>query len=296
MATVAGAAVAASGSSDVVAVELGDDGPVVIAHAGGFFVCRDPQTRGVGLGVTGRERVDLATMRQLLAGALASAWPHQVAERAGGAGRDLRSYVYRLCSAYQTTHATPTTMRRARDRFLAVGDQRSADFAEDKAVEESGHDTLALRDLGAMGLPAEQLVARIVPPGARALVAAFDAMSAADAPYGVFGYAYVLERIALWTTRAHIDQLQRLAPGRVNITRCAKTHSSVGADASHVTEMVAFIAGLPRAARDEVCRAAYRTSTIIQEQRDEGPSRAALDALLEAWQWQPFVGVGAAVA
>jgi hypothetical protein len=118
-------AMATNGSMGITAVELGEAAPVVIARRSGFFVCRDAERRRTGLAIATGDGADPAAMRQFLAGRLVAAWPEFPRHDTVRKAPDLQGYVYLLCSSYQTTHATPPTLRRARDSFLvraALGD------------------------------------------------------------------------------------------------------------------------------------------------------------------------------
>lgn len=276
------------------AVDLAAPGPVVIARRDGFVFCRDGATRSIGLALTSSETRDLSVIRQLLVGCIIAAKPDRQVPGVRTTEPDLLDYIYRLCAAYHTTRATTPTLRRVRDRLNALGDRRSANSAEQKAVEETGHDILALRDLGAMGLPAADLVARFAPQHAQALVAVLTGLSREDRPYGVFGYAYFLERLALLRDKEHVDTMQNLAPRGTDVTRCWRVHSAVGADVTHVEELVELVAGLAPAERQLVCRGIYQSAIVMFDERDEVGEKAALEALLEEWGWQPFVGVATA--
>ncbi|MCP5197259.1 MAG: hypothetical protein H6974_10800 [Gammaproteobacteria bacterium] len=276
--------------SQIDSIALGASGPVVLARPSGFLVWRDCAFADALLDFATSERVATQVARQLLSGCLYSSWNTSPSTAEIPEDR-MRRYVYSLCSMYQTTHVTPATLRRAKRRFLELGDVATAAFVEHKAVEETNHDILALRDLKAMGLPGEELVARIIPQRARSLVTLFDELAATDLPYGVLGYIYVLERVALRTTREDIDTIRHLAPDGVNITRCVVVHSAEGADATHVAEIIDYIGTLPRELRAIACRAVYRAGAMISADNAADPARWALDRLLDEWEWQPFRGI-----
>ena len=162
---------------------------------------------------------------------------------------------------YHTTSATLGTMRVAAENLRVSGHADAADYAEQKATEEAGHDVLALRDLAGLGLDAEQIVKDIQPPMALALVSEFEEM-ARSWPYGVFGYAFALEAVALLRTQEMIDEAQAFSD--VDVTRCLRTHSGVGADPHHVAELVDFIIGLPAEAKRDVYKGVYVTGEIFR--------------------------------
>ncbi|MEM8561624.1 MAG: hypothetical protein AAGF57_05280 [Pseudomonadota bacterium] len=271
------------------AVDLIAPAPIVIARPGGALLCYDGAQRAIGKLLLTNEVKESEVLRQLLAGSLLAAGANQLPDTQA-VEPNLLDCIFNLCAAFQTTHATPTIMRRARDRFTELGDIKSAEFAEEKAREEAGHDKLAMLDLEAMGLPAATLNERFAPRRATALVEAFETLSRANKPYGVFGYAYVLERLAMRSGQAEIDANQSLAPEGVDITHCQRVHSAVGADLSHVVELIDFIADLPTPFVADVCRAVYRTGQIMFDVRNEDQEKRILSTLLERWQWKPFVG------
>ncbi|MEO1199665.1 MAG: hypothetical protein AAFX39_10600 [Pseudomonadota bacterium] len=274
--------------SPLAAVDLISPRPVVVARRDGFFFCEQGQTRSIGAAIASTETNDRGLTRQLLAGCIHAARKTRHASAPQPGTSNLVDHVHSLCAAYQTTHATPPTLRYARDRFLELGDQKAADFAEEKAVEETGHDRLALKDLEALGLPADRLVQEHAPQRAKALVALFKDLARGPLPYGVFGYAYVLERLAAQHGQHEIDTLQSLAPQGVDISRCARVHSSLGADLTHVQELVDFVAEQPSSVRADICRAVYDSASVMFADYDYQGEKRALQSLLDGWNWRPF--------
>ena len=274
------------------ATETVAGGAVVVASPSGMWICRDGDARSVGLALAQQQTSDSRVVRHLLAGCLMAACSPSASRVMPAEERSLESYIFDLCLTYQTTTATPPTLRAARDRFSAIGDHAAADFAERKAVEETGHDRLALRDLEALGLPGQALVDACMPTLGRNLVGSFKALADDPRPYGVFGYAYVLERMAMMRTDRDIAAIQSLAPPGVDVTRCRRVHSAVGVDTDHVADIVDFTASLSVDDRQAVCRAVYQTARLMALRPDERDERRALDKLLETWRWEPFVGVG----
>jgi hypothetical protein len=185
--------------------------------------------------------------------------------------------IHRLCGRYQTTHATPLVFKEVAERLRARGHTPLADFIAQKAREETGHDRLVIKDLTALGLPAERLVAAIRPPTGLALVAQLRQLADGPHPVGVLGYAYAPERAALFVDQAQIDATQAVCPPGVDATRGMRTHSAVGADAAHVMELAEFAATLPAVDRAAVARATYRTAQIMaRDHPGEPPSDAAI--------------------
>jgi len=99
------------------------------------------------------------------------------------------------------------------------------------AREETGHDRLALKDLRALGVPGERLVANFIPEGIKPLCKRFDDLCAEDYPIGCIGYSYCLERIAALKEKTDIEKVHALCPDGVDATRFLRSHSSLGSEA-----------------------------------------------------------------
>ena len=194
----------------------------------------------------------------------------------------LLNHIYSLACSYQTTHATPPTMRRVADSLEAAGQQLSASYCRKVAKEESGHDTLALNDLNALGLPAQDFVERLRPKSSLAKVALFNRYADSDQPISVLGYAYVLERMSLFITEPSILAIEQLIPKGIKATRCLRVHSAVGSDAGHVAESIDFIATLSARDRLAIALAAYET---IATSFDAYIGDDAMIELLEEFGW-----------
>ena len=110
-------------------------------------------------------------------------------------------YIVALVGAYHTSVDTPRNLRRAASRFNELGRPEVAAYLEERAREETGHDRLALKDLRALGVPGERLVANFIPEGIKPLCKRFDDLCAEDYPIGCIGYSYCLERIAALSRR-----------------------------------------------------------------------------------------------
>ena len=89
----------------------------------------------------------------------------------------LAGYIVALIGAYHTSVDTPRILRRAASRFNELGRPEVAAYLEERAREETGHDRLALKDLRALGVPGEQLVANFIPEGIKPLCKRFDDLS-----------------------------------------------------------------------------------------------------------------------
>jgi hypothetical protein len=174
-------------------------------------------------------------------------------------------YVVALVGAYHTSVDTPRNLRRAARRFEELGRPEVAAYLEERAREETGHDRLALKDLRALGVPAERLVANFIPEGIKPLCKRFDDLCVQDYPIGCIGYSYCLERIAALKQRADVEKVQAMCPDGVDATRFLRSHSSLGSEANHVEETIAFVASLPANDRIRVVRETYESALILAE-------------------------------
>jgi hypothetical protein len=193
----------------------------------------------------------------------------------------LLRYIHSLAASYQTTQTTPPTMRRVAKILTERNQHISASYCLHVAEQEFGHDTLALMDIAALGLPAQEFVARLRPKNSLALVERFSGFADSDEPISVLGYAYVLERMALFSTQASVAEIERLIPAGINATRCLRVHSAVGSDSGHVDESIAFIATLPARSRASIARAVYETSLQVATQPDDYPGDTAMRAIMK---------------
>src|SRR4029453_17451580 len=93
-------------------------------------------------------------------------------------------YIVALVGAYHTSVDMPRNLRPAATRFNGVGRPQVPVYLEEGGREETGPDRLALKDLRALSVPGERLVANFVPEGIRPLCKGFDALCAEDYPIG----------------------------------------------------------------------------------------------------------------
>jgi pyrroloquinoline quinone (PQQ) biosynthesis protein C len=177
----------------------------------------------------------------------------------------LAGYVIALVGAYHTSVDTPRNLRCAARRFNELGRPEVAAYLEERAREETGHDRLALKDLHALGLPAERLVASFVPDGIKPLCKRFDDLCVQDYPIGCIGYSYCLERIAALKQKSDVEKVQALCPAGVDATRFLRSHSALGSEVSHVEETIAFVASLPANDRIRVVQETYEAAVIMAE-------------------------------
>jgi len=177
----------------------------------------------------------------------------------------LVGYVVALVGAYHTSVDTPRNLQRAAGRFNELGRPEVAAYLEERAREETGHDRLALKDLRALGVPGERLVANFIPEGIKPLCKRFDDLCVQDYPVGCIGYSYCLERIAALKQEADIEKVRALCPDGVDATRFLRSHSSLGSEVTHVEETIAFVASLPAYDRIRIVQETYESALIMAE-------------------------------
>jgi hypothetical protein len=177
----------------------------------------------------------------------------------------LVGYIVALVGAYHTSVDTPRNLRRAARRFKELGRPEVTAYLEERAREETGHDRLALKDLRALGVPAERLVANFIPEGIKPLCKRFDDLCAQDYPIGCVGYSYCLERIAALKQQADVEKVQALCPDGVDATRFLRSHSGLGSEVTHVEETIEFVASLPANDRIRVVQETYESALIMAE-------------------------------
>lgn len=175
---------------------------------------------------------------------------------------NITNWIWSLVSQYHLTHPTPQLMREAAQRFRKQGRDRLAEWATEKALEETGHDQLALKDLQSLGCQAKVLVDTYIPDSAKVLVDYFIRSVRTADPIKVVGYAYTLERIALAIKEQHIQAIEAIIPPRVNATRCLRVHSSIGSDVEHVDEALKMIAQLSSEERSQIAIACCETAQL----------------------------------
>jgi hypothetical protein len=177
----------------------------------------------------------------------------------------IAGYIVALVGAYHTSVNTPRNLMRAAARFEALGRPEVAAYLEERAREETGHDRLALKDLRALGVPAERLVENYVPEGLKALCQRFDDLCVEGYPMGCIGYSYCLERIAALKQESDVERVKAMCPDGVDATRFLRSHSALGSEASHVAETITFVASLPADDRIKVVQETYESAVIMAE-------------------------------
>ena len=196
----------------------------------------------------------------------------------------LPKFVFDLIFSYHNAHRAPGHFRKAARRFRELDRHDISSYLETHAREETGHDRLVLKDLRALGLPAEQIVANLVPAGMRPLCDLFDEFAHSDYPIGCIGYSYCFEYIAAFKGKPEVDAFAALCPPGIDALRFSRTHSCLGSEAGHVEDIVDFVAGLPASDRSEIVKATYRTALKLAEgaRCEERLSDAQICAEIEA--------------
>jgi hypothetical protein len=200
----------------------------------------------------------------------------------------LMLWIWRLAGQYHLTHSTPRLMQEAAQRFAAAGRQTLAQWAAEKAVEERGHDRLALLDIQSLGYDAQAVVEVLVPPSAQVLMDYFTRSVQTPDPIGCVGYSYTMERLALTTGEEHIRAVEALLPSGTKATRCLRVHSGIGSDVEHVHETIEMVAGLTPEERTRVAIACYEASLLRFSSSQEGyPTDEELQRVLKPLALHP---------
>jgi pyrroloquinoline quinone (PQQ) biosynthesis protein C len=194
----------------------------------------------------------------------------------------LLRYIRWLVGNYVFAGQTPGLFRRAAERFEAAGRGDLAEFALQKAAEETGHADLAYRDMEGLGLPAAEVIALIQPPSATAFVHCFRDYVESNTPLALFGFSYCLERMAVERDDAFIRAVEAICPPQSKACRFLRVHSNVGSDGGHVHEQLSFFESLTGEELSLVTSAAYETARLLARQplTDEALSDAEIDRRL----------------
>jgi hypothetical protein len=177
----------------------------------------------------------------------------------------LPRYVFDIAGTYHNARRTPGHFRRAAKRLREFDRPDLADYLEIHAREETGHHNLVLKDLHALGLPAERLVANLVHEAIGPLCEFFDRLVETEYPIGCIGYSYCFESIAALKREEEVAALAALWPKGIDAGRFLRSHSGIGSEASHVHDMIEFIAGLPADDRIAIVLATCATAMIMAE-------------------------------
>lgn len=251
---------------------------VLVATASQAWLEPADEESGAPIGIMVHAGSD-ATTAKLLDGAIGAAFPGSSATPPPPL--TATRWAWRLAGMYHLTHRTTPLMLEAAKRFAAARRTALAEWAEQKAREERGHDRLALRDLEALGYASEAVVASVVPPIAGSLVRFFEESVRASDPIGCVGYAYALERLATTVREDDIRAVEAALPAGVRATRCLRIHSAIGGDPDHAREIVALVASLSGPERTQVAVACHRAARLcFQVPRGGHPSDAQIEASL----------------
>jgi hypothetical protein len=206
-----------------------------------------------------------------------------LAAQVANQGPNLLRYIYALVGAYHTAKDTPRNLLWAAEHFQDICRPEVTAYLEMRAREETGHERLALKDLRALGLPAERIVANLVPAGIKPLCDIFERFCFKDYPIESIGFSYCSERIAALKPKSEIDAVQALLPVGIDATRFLRSHSSLGSEVSHVEETIEFVASLAAEDRIAVVQATYEASLLMAEGRrlESSRSEAEIRAELE---------------
>lgn len=177
----------------------------------------------------------------------------------------LPKYVFDLVGAYHNSRRTPGHFLKAAKRFRELDRADIASYLETHAREETGHDRLVLKDLRALSLPGDRIVANLIPEGAQSLCNLFDDLASSEYPIGCIGYSYCFECTAAMKQKADVEALEALFPEGVDASRFLRTHSGLGSEVSHVEDMIDFIASLPASDRIEIAKVTYETAVRMAD-------------------------------
>lgn len=197
-------------------------------------------------------------------------------------------WVWYLARQYHLTRVTPPLMEEAAERFAATGRNHLAHWAEHKAIEERGHDRLALLDIQALGYNANAVVKALVPPSAIDLVNFFTRSVQTSDPINCVGYVYALERLATAIGKEQIQAIEAYLPQNVHATRCLRVHSDIGIDGEHAQELIELVAELTPQERTQITIACYETARLYFNQHQaDNPSNEELRQCLKPLELRP---------
>ena len=196
----------------------------------------------------------------------------------------LAAYIVALVGAYHTSVNTPRNLLRASARFEKLGRPEVAAYLEERAREETGHDRLAIKDLRALGVPGEKLVANYIPEGIKPLCQRFDDLCVEAYPIGCIGYSYCLERIAALKEKSDVEKVQAMCPNGVDATRFLRSHSALGSEANHVADTIDFVASLPANDRITVVQETYESALIMAQGYNQELLKSEAELLEEIQQ------------
>jgi hypothetical protein len=220
-----------------------------------------------------------ATTRKLLDTAIAAA-KCAVTSEVRPPALTFTRWIWRLAGLYHLCHPIPKLIESARQQFTVTERWNLAHWAAQNAVEEAGHDLLALRDIQSLGYDPKAVVEALIPPASKILIDYLTRSVNDSDPIDCVGYAYTMERLALGVNEQYIEDVEALLPQGVKATRCLRVHSSVGADVDHVAETVEMVAKLSATERTRVAIACYETALLCFSPPDDYLSDEAIQEIL----------------
>ena len=274
-----------SATSQVAVAQIQKDRWIVANSHGAWQLRRQPSTDKGGLDLSTGEDDGLAIVQHLLDGAIAAA--RSAAAKNGTTNISVPPlsklrWLWRLSGLYHLTHSTPRLMREAAFRLREQGHSLLAEWADQKATEEQGHDQLAMCDIRSLDYNSTQIIARLQPPVAIALVDYFTRCVRSSSPVSCVGYAYTMERLAMEVDRAYLTAVERHLPEGVCATRCLRVHSGIGSDRAHVAETIDCVAKLTAREYSQIVKACYQTALLSFTPPTDGYlSDADIQALLD---------------
>jgi hypothetical protein len=167
-------------------------------------------------------------------------------------------WIWRLAGAYHSSRHTSKLMKKAAQKFAASGRHNLAQWASQKAIEEAGHDKLALLDIQSMGYDANAVVQALVPSLVNYLAQSVDASD----PIDCVGHSYASERPGTFKKAGYIDSIEALLPPGIYATRWLRVHTAVGAEVQHIEDTVAMVTELDLPERQRIAQACYETALI----------------------------------
>ncbi len=190
-------------------------------------------------------------------------------------------YAWQTVGHYHTMFPTVALLQEAAERFWAIGRKDLAEFAEQTAFQEKGHDRLALLDLEELGYDAEAMVAALCPSAAARLVRYFTRCIRTPEPIEAFGFMYGGERTCISIGRDYVERVQAMLPRGVHATRTLRVHSAIGVEVEHVANALEIIARLPASERTRIARAAYeRTLVTFTPPEDGYPQEIEMERMM----------------
>ncbi|MFN6572289.1 hypothetical protein [Dendronalium sp. ChiSLP03b] len=203
----------------------------------------------------------LIKIQKFLDRAIVYAWYTVKSERRPPTLTPIR-WVWRLAGAYHSSRYTSPLMEKASHRFAALGHWNLAQWAAQKAREETDHDLLALLDIQSMGYDAEAVVQALAPSTIEDYVNYFTKIVEMTNPIDCIGLCYASERLGTFVGEEYIRKVEALLPPGTKATRWLRVHSNIGSEVKHVQDIVEIVAQLTPQECNLVARACYETALL----------------------------------